>query len=226
MAAFGSIGSTAVKAVAWRRSPWRLALCVWLLLVAISAAFLWHLRHESLGAQERELILLSAALTDDIDRGLRGAEEGLHAVRSELRDGRLPQVGAEARRALHTRADLMPLIERIWLIGPRGQVLADSDATPVPDLDTFAPPLDGLGEDAMAVSRPFVDPLSSQSFVALAMRFDAADGTVAGWIVAGLPATVLLGAFAARGVGLTVHRYEGAPEVGTRVSEGYRRAPC
>ncbi|HZV94037.1 MAG TPA: histidine kinase dimerization/phospho-acceptor domain-containing protein, partial [Caldimonas sp.] len=203
MAIQDGVGATATKAATWRRSPWRLTLSVWLLLVAFSVAFLWHLRREALFSQGREMTLLSAALTDDITRGLRGAQEGLHAVRAELRDHRLPLAGPEARRALHTRADLMPLVDRLWLVGAGGQVLADSDATPAPDAATFAPPLGGLGADAMAVSRPFVDPPSGQRFVALAVRYDGPDGTP-GWIVAGLPASALLGAFSAAAPGADV----------------------
>ena len=95
------------------------------------------------------------ALTDEIDRGLRGAEEGLQAVREELRDARLPLSGAQAKPALRTRAELMPLVRVLWLVDRDGRVLAASDATPAPALSSFWPSLDGLADDAIAMSRPF-----------------------------------------------------------------------
>ena len=67
--------------------PWLVALSLWLALAAVAALALWHLRHEAVGSQGRELSLLSLASTDAIERGLRGAEEGLHAMRAELEEG-------------------------------------------------------------------------------------------------------------------------------------------
>ncbi len=99
---------------AWR--PWLTALGLWLALAAVSCVALWQMRREAIDSQGRELSLLSLASTDAIDRGLRGADEGLHALRAELLSGQLPLSGAEATQSLHTRAGLMPLVQTLWLL--------------------------------------------------------------------------------------------------------------
>jgi signal transduction histidine kinase len=174
---------------------WWAALGLVLTLTLIAAVALWHLRRDAIQGQARELGLLSLALTDEIDRGLQGANEGFDAIRAELRDGRLPVKGAEAVLALRTRADLMPLVSTLWLVDRDGRVLSASDATPVPELPSFSPTLDVLADDATAVSRPFMDARAQESLVALAVRFDDAPGTRGGWILAAMPASDLLGAF-------------------------------
>jgi signal transduction histidine kinase len=174
--------------------PWLSALALWLALVAVASLALWHLRRETLDGQARELGLLSLALTDEIDRGLRGAEEGLNAMREELHDGRLPVTGAEAQRALRTRADMMPMSRTLWLVDASGRLLSASDAAPLPELSLFSPRLDKLAADTIAVSRPFVDE-NRQPTVALAAHFNDAPGTTDGWILAAVPASSLLGAF-------------------------------
>ncbi len=194
--------------------PWLIALALWLALSAVAALALWHLRRDALSAQKRELGLLSMALTGEIDRGLRGAEEGLLAVREELLDARLPLSGVQARPALRTRAELMPLVRVLWLADRDGRVLAASDATPAPDLTSFWPSLEGLSDATIAVSRPFTDPGANEVLVALALRFDVAPGSGGGWILAALPATALLGAFTAAlpaaDARMAVYRSDGA----------------
>jgi signal transduction histidine kinase len=152
-------------------------------------------------------------LTDALDRGLRGAEEGLNAMRLELREGRLPVTDAGAARALRTRAELMPLVRTIWLVNRDGRLLSASDSTPVPELLSFVPPLDRLTEDATAVSRPFLDVSTHESLVALAVRVSDAPGIAGGWIVAAMPAEALRGAFSvatpAADARLTVFRSDG-----------------
>ena len=177
--------------------PWLIALGLWLALAAVVAVALWHLRRDAVNVQARELDLLSLALTDELDRGLRGAEEGLHALRAELSEGHLAVSGAEAGRALSTRANLMPLVRTLWLVDREGHVFASSDATTAPDLATFSPALGKLADGAVAVSRPFMDPRTNSSLVALAARFDLAPGRSGGWIIAAMPGSTLLGAFAA-----------------------------
>ena len=176
---------------------WLLALALWLAVTAVAAVALWHLRRDAFDGQARELGLLSLALTDELDRGLHGVEEGLHAMRFELREGRLPVTGIAARRALSTRAELMPMVQTLWLIGRGGQMLSASDMTRVPGLRSFSPPLDQLADDAPALSRPFMDIGEHQSLVALAVRFAGKPGTSGGWILAAMPTTSLLGAFSA-----------------------------
>ncbi len=173
-----------------------MALGLWLLLAVVVGASLWQLHRDTMAYQKRELELLALALTDEVDRGLRGAEEGLYALRVELRDGRLSVSDPHAMTALRTRAALMPLVHTLWLVNPAGQVLASSGTERPPALATLAPanvqPVDGA---AAALSSPFVDGSTHQMLVALGIRFQGAAGTPGGWILAALPASALLGAF-------------------------------
>lgn len=216
------IGSAWVEAppgppAAWR--PWLLALALWLALAGITAAALWHLRSDTLENQVRELNLLSLALTDEIDRGLRGTEEGLHALRAELHEGRLRVDGTGTAQALHTRAGLMPLVRTLWLVDRHGRTIAASEAAPAPALAGFAPAPGRLGVNDMALSRPF-QAEAGEPLVALAVRRDGAAGAAGGWIVAAVPAGALLGAFNAAGPAadarMTVLRGDGVPLAATR----------
>ena len=184
----------------WR--TWLTALALWLALALVAAGTLWHLHRETLDSQSRELGLLSLALTDSIESGLRGAQEGLQALQQELRTGRLATSGADAVRALRIRADLMPLVDALWLVDEGGRLIVASDDTPLPELGSFAPPLASLAGDATALSRPIAQAARAQMGVetrmevrvALAVRCDLATGA-RGWIVAAMPAAALLGAF-------------------------------
>ena len=200
---------------------WLIALALWLALAAVAGVALWHLRREAVDVQARELGLLSLALTDEVDRGLQGAEEGLHALRAELSEGHLPVSGPEAARALGTRAKLMPLVRTLWLVGFEGQVLSTSDAITAPELASFSPALDKLADGAVALSRAFMDPSGNQSLVALAFRFDSVPGASGGWIIAALPAATLLGAFAAAqpaaDARMAVRRSDGALLAGANI---------
>src|SRR5882724_9090018 len=147
------------------------ALGLGLSLAGVAAIALWHLRGDALDGQARELGLLSLALTDDLDRGLRGVEEGLHEMRVEVREGRLPVIGTDAGRALQTRAELMPLVRTLWLVDRNGRVFSASGATPAPELASFSPALDRLADGAISVSRPFDEAGAPGSSVAIALRF-------------------------------------------------------
>ncbi len=174
-----------------------MAVGLWLALAAIACAALWHLRSVTLDSQARELNLLSLALTDEVDRGLRGAEEGLHALRTELGEGRLPVEGPEARRALRSRADLMPLVRTLWLVDRDGHVFAASDTTAAPELSSFSPTLDQIANGSTAMSGPFIDANTHQALVALAVPLDSTPGRGGGTMLAAMPAATLLGAFSA-----------------------------
>ncbi len=174
---------------------WWIALALVLATAALAAASLWQQRRDALQNKTRELGLLSLALTDELSRGLQGVEEGMGALRAELLETRLPLQGGEATHALRTRADLMPLVRTLWLVGSDGHLLTVSDKTLMPELASFTPALDQLSDDAVAVSRPFTDHVTNDSLVALASRFQSA-GT-RGWVLAAMPAGSLLGAFPA-----------------------------
>lgn len=176
---------------------WVVALGLWLVLVGVASASLWQLRSDTLAHQTRELNLLALSLSDEVDRGLRGADEGLQALRTELHDGRLNLSQPGAMQALRTRADLMPLVHHLWLVDRGGQVLAASDATPAPELAALALATAQQVDSVAALSRPFADGSTHDMLVALGIRFDGAPGTPSGWILAALPANALLGAFSA-----------------------------
>lgn len=171
------------------------ALALWLLLVAVTSLALWQLHRSALESQGREMALLSLALTDELDRGLQGAEEGLQALALELGRRPLPTADSSTVQALQTRAALMPLVTTLWLLDKDRALIASSEATAAPDLQTFLPPLESLAEGATALSQPFVPAGDSQAQVALAFRVGALHDHPGGWIVAAMPAHQLLGAF-------------------------------
>jgi signal transduction histidine kinase/ActR/RegA family two-component response regulator len=189
-----AIASPRLRAAAW--TPWLLALAFWLLVACTAAFTLWQLRRDAIEGQTRELGLVSLAITGEIDRGLRGVEEGVRAVQAELGAGRLPTAGAAATQALRTSASLMPLVSRLWLLDAQGHVAAASDATQAPALSSFWPPLDARAADTVALSRPMAGSGASPSDtqVALALPYTAPHAP-GGWVVAAVPASHLLGAF-------------------------------
>ncbi|MBS7777217.1 ATP-binding protein [Acidovorax sp. CCYZU-2555] len=181
------------------RRPWWIALGLWLALAAVTSIGLWHLRRDAVQSQSRELGLLSLTLTDGIERGLSGADEGLHALRAELLEGRrglaMAGPGGDARQALRTRAALMPLVDTLWLLDDSGRTIAASDQTPAPDLSVFHPSPGTLAEGAAALSRPFDGPGDKGPLIAMAVRFPGTAYAPSGWILAGMQASALLGAF-------------------------------
>lgn len=197
---------------------WLSVLVLGVALVVISIIFLWHLHRDVVDGEARELGLLSLALTDEVDRGLQGAQEGLRALRGELGEDRLPLTAS----ALRTRADLMPWIQTLWLVDRDGRVLGASDSTPVPALASFLPALDSLAPDATSVSRSFIDLRTQKPLVALAISFAAEPATSGGWILAAMPATTLLGAFSAASPAadarMAVFRSDGARLAGSIVA--------
>lgn len=182
--------------------PWVIALAFWLVLVSITIFGLWHLRRAMVEIQTRELGMLSLALTDEIDRGLRGVEEGLQAMRSELYARRLPLSGPDVSTSLRARADLMPLVRTLWLVDLDGRLIAASDEISPRKLPDFAPALlRNLPEEDAALSRPFAESSHHETLVAVAVRFHGRSGMPGegvdegGWILAALPSSTLLGAF-------------------------------
>ncbi len=214
----------------WFSAPALVALTLGLVLAALTAFALWQLRTDAIDSHARELGVLSLALSDEIDRGLQGAEAGMHAMQLELREGHLPVAGAEAQRALRTRAELMPLVQTLWLIDQQGRLLVASDAIAAPALSSFAPDPQRLSGGEVAVSRPFVaakegtkaDVKIPELLVALCVRFDGAQGHAAGWIVAAIPANALRGAFAvasqASDARMAVYRGDGVRLAGSIVA--------
>ncbi len=201
--------------------PWLFALALWLLLVAVTSLALWQLHRSALESQGREMALLSLALTDELDRGLQGAEEGLQALALELGRRRLPTADSQTVQALQTRAALMPLVTTLWLLDKDQAPIASSEATAPPDLQTFLPRLDSLAEGTAALSQPFVPAGGAQAQVALAFRVGAVHGHPGGWIVAAMPANQLLGAFGvalpAADARMAIFRRDGALLAGVNV---------
>lgn len=176
-------------ALTWR--TWVLTLALWMAVAAAAGAALWQLRREAVGSQVRELNLLALALGDDMERGLRGAEEGLQAVRDELREGRLPLHGAAAAQALRTRVALMPLVSRLWLVDREGRLLAASHAEPAPKLASFGTALDAAADGRLAFG--LQQPPSRDAALTLAFPFETPASGVGGWALAGVPPRALLG---------------------------------
>jgi signal transduction histidine kinase len=199
------------------RRTWLGALALWLALAAVTSSALWQLRRDTLESQSRELDLLSLTLTDGIDRGLRGVDEGLHALSDELQEGRLTLTDIQTGQTLGLRADLMPLVQTLWLLNAEGRVMNASDDTPAPALASFHPAPASLDEDAVSLSLPFNGAQADESLVAMAVPYRGVTGGN-GWIVASIPTDDLLGAF---GVGMPledtrawVFRGDGARLVG------------
>jgi signal transduction histidine kinase len=184
--------------------PWLVASSLWLAMAAMATLALWHLRHEAMDSQGRELSLLTLSSTDAIERGLGGVEEGLQALRVEVEDGRLSLVRESATPALRTRAELMPLVQTLWVLNAEGQVIAGSGHSAAPELASFFPQLGALQRDGLSLSRAFADPETGAGrgaggageSVALALRF-AGPHAGGGWIVAAMPSRALLGALGA-----------------------------
>ncbi|MBK6854091.1 MAG: response regulator [Burkholderiales bacterium] len=176
--------------------PFWSALGLTLALALVATLALWQLRRDALDGQARELSLLSLALSDDIARGVHGAETGLRALRAELSSGQLSCSGAVAREALRSRASLMPLARALWLIDEQGQLLCASNDFLPPNPGMFAPSPHDLPDDALAISRPFDSPVTGEPLVALAVAYTPATDARRGWLVTALPARGLLGAFA------------------------------
>ena len=117
------------------KRPWLTAAGLWLALAAVvdagAVALAARDRPTARGASSR---LISLAAADAVERGLRGAEEGLHALRAELEEAHLvARRCGEAARMLKTRVDMMPLVQSAVGAGSRsGRVLASIGATEPP----------------------------------------------------------------------------------------------
>ncbi len=174
---------------------WAMALGLGVALVVVAVVALTHLRGEAINSQSRELSMLSLALTDEIHRELRGMNAGLHAMQVELNEGSLPTAGTSAARALQTRTELMAMVDTLSLVDRNGHLLSSSNPTPMPNQSSFTPGLNQLEPEAVAVSRPFIDPRTQIPLVTLAVPFVDVTGTPAGWIYATMRTEALLGAF-------------------------------
>jgi len=213
MVAEGFLAGRGWRTPRWRR--WWLAAGVSLLLGALTALALWRLRSDALEYRAAEVGLLSLALSDEIERDLVGIEDAMRVVRDERRPGRpVLQPGDAADAALRTRAELMPLVDRLWVLDAHGRPLVSSQPEALPAVAGFAPALAALKPDEVALSRPFgADPANQR--VALALRLDS------GWLVAALPANLLLGALGREGssdVRMAVLRNDGARLAGVLVA--------
>jgi signal transduction histidine kinase len=180
-----------------RHTLWSVAFLLWLALVSAACLTLWHLRRDAVEGHTRELALLSLALTDEMERGLDSVRWGLQALRMEWQEERMPVAGKAAEQALRTRADLLPLVHRLWLTGPDFRPLAASEVAPLPDASWFSPALHTLPSGTWAWSRPFGGERKGETMVALALHFPGTPRLPAGWIVAAMPCAELLGAFGA-----------------------------
>ena len=174
---------------------WWVAGLAALSLITVTAAGLWHLRHEALTSQSRELSVLSLALADELDRGLQSVEIGLQAVRLELRIGELLPETDEFAGQRYPHDLKLPLASQLWVIDRRGRLLAASSPAAAPPPSSFMPALLTLNDADTALSRPFSGGTTGQPSVALAVRYNDHQGALGGWLIAALPVEALRGAF-------------------------------
>jgi signal transduction histidine kinase len=174
---------------------WLFTLATAIAMVALAGMGLWHLRQSAFDAQSRELSLLSLALTDEVDRGLQGVEEGLHAIRSNFLDGQIPASIQTTTRTFKSLADLMPLVRTLWLVDHQGRLLASSNAMSTPEAALLTSQLIPKQVDTLVVSKPFIDKSTHESLVAVALQAGKSGAPSARWLVAAIPANKLLGAF-------------------------------
>ncbi len=176
------------------RLPWVVLLLAWLLLVFLTAAALWVMRASTLRDQQRALHTLAVVASDELERGLDGVEEGLTAIGNSIEEDGMPGTEAEVSAKLRRRVELMPMAQTLWLLDPHGKGVGRSDTIGFPDAGGFWPALKPDASEGLAFSAPFSDPGAARPLVAIAMPVDTARY---GWVVAGVPTDVLLGAFQA-----------------------------
>jgi signal transduction histidine kinase/CheY-like chemotaxis protein len=177
-----------------QRRTWLLPLGAWVVLAVVVVVTLWYLRQASLAHQLRELNLLTLASSDAVERGMRGVEEGLHVIRTELEEGHLSLDDESAARTLKTRVGLMPLVQSLWVIDDRGEALTTLQPLPHPDPASFHPPLASTPKDVLSLSRPFDGGGGEQDLLAFAVRYSVGQQGTSGWIIASAPNASLVGA--------------------------------
>lgn len=191
---------TAVRLAAPRQ---RLHPVVWvaigfavLTLLAVAVG-LWQYRRDTLAAQQRSLATLATAISSEVERGLLGLVDALWTTAQQVREGRILLRDANAAAVLRDRARLLPLVDTFWVLDGQDRVVTASTTAPLPALHTFLP-FQGVSPEApdLALSAPFTDPADGIVRVALALRIPAGAVQDAGWVVAGVPAAELQGAFA------------------------------
>ena len=174
------------------RMAWVALLLVWVMLAVLTAAALWVMRVSTLRDQQRALHTLAVVVSDELERGLDGVDEGLTAIANAIEEDGMPDDAAEASARLRRRVELMPMAQTLWLLDPQGRGVTRSDAIGFPPVDGFAPPLKANAVESLSFSRPFADPSAARPLVAIALPMETARY---GWVVAGVPVDVLLGAF-------------------------------
>lgn len=176
------------------RMPWMALLLAWLLLVLLTAAALWVMRSSTLSEQQRALHTLAVVASDELERGLDGVDEGLTAIGNAIEEDGMPGSEEEVSARLRRRVELMPMAQTLWLLDRHGAGVAGSDSIGFPEAESFRPALKPAGIDGLAFSPPFQDSHAAHPLVAIASSVDTARF---GWVVAGVPADALLGAFQA-----------------------------
>jgi len=169
---------------------------LWLAITAVSGIALWHMHDNTLETQLRITAVISRTLANEIAHGLRGVQDGLSGIQDELHESGyelLPETHME--QMLARRARLIPWVKKVWITSRDGRLLAACDSAPPPDLRAFFPPLEQLEGGAVAISRPFTDPVTRDALIALALRLDGATEATGGWIMAAMPTSVMFGTF-------------------------------
>jgi signal transduction histidine kinase/ActR/RegA family two-component response regulator len=189
------------------------AVTLALMLAATVALSLWHMRRDSLESQHQAMASLASASADELERSVQGVVLALQSTRLDVEAGH-----PDTAEQLERHAALLPLVQQIWIVDARGVVLAASGQEMPPPMAGYLPAPLGLDSDGVSFSLPFVAPGAGGPSIALAMRWQRADG-FSGWVLATMPAVSLLGAFPRAALSpdtrLVVLRSDGAVLAGT-----------
>jgi len=167
-----------------------------LTLVGVAVG-LWQFRRDTMAAQQRSMATLATAISSEVERGLLGLVDALWTTAQQVREGRILLRDANAAAVLRDRARLLPLVDTFWVLDGQDRVVTASTTAPLPALRTFLPFQSPSPEAPdLALSAPFTDPADGIVRVALALRIPAGAVQDAAWVVAGVPAAELQGAFA------------------------------
>ncbi len=187
-----------------RASPWlrlhpvvAVAAGFAVLTLTAAAVGLWQFRRDTVAAQQRSMATLATAISSEVERGLLGLVDALWTTAQQVREGRILLRDANAAAVLRDRARLLPLVDSLWVLDSQDRVVTASTTAPLPALRSFLPFQSPSPEAPdLALSAPFTDPADGIVRVALALRIPAGAVQDAAWVVAGVPAAELQGAFA------------------------------
>ena len=111
-----------------------LAALFWLSLAALAAVMLWRDRQQSLESAHQNSAALVQALESHTARTFQTVDLTLAGVADALNLNRIPKHDARFRETLRARLVEMPHVRAIFVIGPDGFVIHDTDYPAAPDM--------------------------------------------------------------------------------------------